>query len=61
MRRVSKPFKPRLMSSSDPVAGQQVLTVSLGRDPGGDEATVRMTGRPDRLLGASDVRRLNAH
>lgn len=37
---------------SYPVAGRQVLTVSLGRDPGGDEVTVRITGRPDRLLGA---------
>lgn len=37
---------------SYPVAGQQALTVSLGRDPGGDEVTVRITGRPDRLLGA---------
>ena len=37
---------------SYPVAGQQELAVSLGRDPGGDEVTVRVTGRPDRLLGA---------
>lgn len=37
---------------SYPVAGRQDLTVSLGRDPGGDEVTVRITGRPDRLLGA---------
>ena len=35
---------------SYPVAGQQELTVSLGRDPGGDEVTVRIKGRPDRLL-----------
>ena len=34
------------------VAGRQGLTVSLRRNPGGDEVTVRITGRPDRLLGA---------
>jgi hypothetical protein len=37
---------------SYPMAGQQELAVSLGRDPGGDEITARVTGRPDRLLGA---------
>ena len=37
---------------SYPVAGRQELAVTLSRDPGGDEVAVKVTGRPDRLLGA---------
>lgn len=35
-----------------PIVGQQELNVTLGRDPGGDEISLKITGRPERLLAA---------
>lgn len=37
---------------SYPIAGQQELNLTISKDPGGDEVTVQITGRQDRLLGA---------
>ncbi len=35
-----------------PIVGQQELNVTLGRNPGGDEISLKITSRPDRLLAA---------
>jgi hypothetical protein len=37
---------------SYPIAGRQELALTLSKDPGSSEVSVRITGRPDRLLGA---------
>ena len=37
---------------SYPIAGQRELSLTIGKDPGGDEEQVRITGRRDRLFGA---------
>jgi hypothetical protein len=37
---------------SYPIAGQRELSLTIGKDPGGGEVQVRITGRRDRLLGA---------
>lgn len=34
------------------IAGQRELSLTISKDPYGDEVTVQITGRPDRLLGA---------
>ena len=37
---------------SYPIVGQRELNLTISKDPGGDEVTVRITGRQDRLLSA---------
>jgi hypothetical protein len=35
---------------SYPISGRQELAINLSKDPGGDELTLNITGRPDELL-----------
>lgn len=37
---------------SYPMAGQRELSLTISKDPGGNEALVQIAGRQDRLLGA---------
>jgi low temperature requirement protein LtrA len=37
---------------SYPLTGRQPLTLTISKDPGGDEVSVQVTGHQDRLLGA---------